>query len=318
MRRSVWFFLLILGLSLSCSNHKPARVMSSGKMENVLYDYHLALVIGMQSGDSVVVRKREYVEAVFKKYGITQAEFDSSMVWYCRQTSQLYNIYQNVGKRLEKEARILGVQTSAATGYAQLSSEGDTANIWNGRNFYLLTANDANNLMSFSMKADSTFQPEDKFTWHFYSHFIYKQGRRSAIANLTVRYDNDSISNVFQQIFSDGENNITLLTANRPIKRINGFVYLSEKWSESEKILVVMNPTLVRFHKERPKEQLEPKVTPADSVARADSIRVADSLAEQARQKAEHSRPIPVGRQQQLNNPATIRRNSLRKLREVR
>lgn len=76
--------------------------MSEGKMEDVLYEYHLVQAIASSSGDSVNFRKHTYTDAVLKKYNISQAEFDSSLVWYSQHTENLYAIYQNIDKRLQK------------------------------------------------------------------------------------------------------------------------------------------------------------------------------------------------------------------------
>ena len=43
------------------------------------------------------------VDAVFKKYGTTEAVFDSSLVWYTRNTEVLSKIYERVSKRLKAQ-----------------------------------------------------------------------------------------------------------------------------------------------------------------------------------------------------------------------
>lgn len=48
------------------------------------------------------------MDAVFKKYGTTQAAFDSSMVWYTRNTEVLSKIYDKVRKRLKDEQELVG------------------------------------------------------------------------------------------------------------------------------------------------------------------------------------------------------------------
>lgn len=50
-------------------------------------------------------KKALYVEAVFKKYGTTEEVFDSSMVWYTRNTKILSEIYEKVNKRLKAQQK---------------------------------------------------------------------------------------------------------------------------------------------------------------------------------------------------------------------
>ena len=71
-------------------------------MENLLYDYHVAKSMGDNLPYSENYKKALYINAVFKKYGTTQAAFDSSMVWYTRNTEILSKIYDKVKKTLER------------------------------------------------------------------------------------------------------------------------------------------------------------------------------------------------------------------------
>ena len=82
-----------------CKVKRPSDVISESKMENLLYDYHVAKSMGDNLPYSENYKKALYIDAVFKKYGTTQAAFDSSMVWYTRNTEILSKIYDKVKKR---------------------------------------------------------------------------------------------------------------------------------------------------------------------------------------------------------------------------
>ena len=82
-----------------CKVKRPSDVISESKMENLLYDYHVAKSMGDNLPYSENYKKALYINAVFKKYGTTQAAFDSSMVWYTRNTEILSKIYDKVKKR---------------------------------------------------------------------------------------------------------------------------------------------------------------------------------------------------------------------------
>lgn len=86
-----------------CKVKRPSDVISESKMENLLYDYHVAKSMGDNLPYSENYKKALYIDAVFKKYGTTQAAFDSSMVWYTRNTEILSKIYDKVKKRLKDE-----------------------------------------------------------------------------------------------------------------------------------------------------------------------------------------------------------------------
>lgn len=300
--KDVLIFIVFL-LVVSCKNKRPTGILSPSKLEDVLYDYHIARSIAGLNGDSIEFRRMEYTEAVFHRYGISRAEFDSSMLWYSRHTNELYKVYQNIDKRLNKEASLLGIQTNNATSYSQLSDKGDTANVWKGRDFYCLTTKDANNLLSFNIKADTSYYPQDRLLWNFRSRYVYQSGRRDAIVSLSVRYDNDSVGTVTQHLGSDGEYSISLDVANRKIKRVNGFVYHNAQWTKEEKILIIDNLSLVRFHKKKEMPLAADTASVADSAQAKPSPVTADSLPPIPDEETRHAAPIPARRRTIQTDP---------------
>ena len=294
MRNKCVFILVILLLAVSCKNKRPAGVLNPSKLEDVLFDYHIARSIAGLSGDSIDFRRMEYTEAVFRKYRISRAEFDSTMLWYSRHTNELYNVYQNIEKRLNKEASLLGIQTSNANSYSKLSDKGDTANVWKGRDFYCLTTKDANNLLSFNIKADTSYYPQDRLLWNFRPRFVYQSGRRDAVVSLSVRYDNDSVGTVTQHLGSDGEYSISLDVANRRIKRVYGFVYHNAPWTKEEKILIIDNISLVRFHQQKEKPLQADTASVADSTQNQPLPIATDSMQGKADASSHHAAPVPA------------------------
>ena len=105
-------FLIILLLSLFACEEKPDGLLSKGEMEDVLYDYHIAQYMAASMPYEERYKSYLYVEAVFEKHGITEAQFDSSLVYYNRHTAQIRDIYQHVQRKLER---------AEATKYAQVS-----------------------------------------------------------------------------------------------------------------------------------------------------------------------------------------------------
>lgn len=96
-----------LMLIVGCKPGVPSEIIQPDDMEDILYDYQLADAMAQQSSD-YAYNQVLYREAVFKKYGITSAEFDSSMVYYTRHTESLHKIYENIAERLRNEALSLG------------------------------------------------------------------------------------------------------------------------------------------------------------------------------------------------------------------
>ncbi len=85
---------------------RPRGVLSSRELQSVLYDLHrteaIIQAIGYNYGHDEEVGKYYYV--VLAKHGITQAQFDSSMVWYIDHPQRIHHIYHPLFERCEAEA----------------------------------------------------------------------------------------------------------------------------------------------------------------------------------------------------------------------
>lgn len=253
MRRIFGFalFALIITLFVSCKPKVPSDIIQPSKMEDLLYDYHLAQAVADQDAPNKAdYNRRLYFDAVLKKHKVTQAEFDSSMLYYQRHTERLYNIYDNINKRLQNEA---GTNSGdgANSKYANLKANSDTALIWKGNTSEFLLASAPFNKMSFYIKADSSYHAGDAFEFSMDVQFIMEDGSRDAVALLAVRYDNDSIAT--QNIHMSSPSHYTIMIPSFPkhkIKDIRGFVYLS-KCGDSKttlKMMCLSNIMLMKFH----------------------------------------------------------------------
>lgn len=294
--KSRYCVILIFTLfcTFSCKVSTPEDIIDESTMEDILYDYHIMHSAAYQQKDSANIYMHRYADAVFDKYGVTEAEFDSSLVWYSTHTEKLYKIYENINERLEAEASALGSDVSFKSQYSDLSANGDTANIWNGKIFYLLSAKNER-YVTFSIDADSSFHPRDKFMLHYNSLFVYKEGMKDCIMGLCVQYDNDSIGSVTYHSYGGGENSVSIETIDRPIKRVYGFIYLNAENSEYDKIMCVMNPNLIRFHYKEP----EQTTIELSEDSQNDSIENINSESNGLINK-EHNRPLPMKIEQEI------------------
>lgn len=247
-------FLLCL---YACKPGIPSGVLSPSELEEVLYDYHLGQAVAENSNDSVEVKKYMYAQAVFEKHGITSADFDSTMVWYSIHATYLKDIYKRLSERYESEAKIITAVTGEGELYSNLSAQGDTANIWQDRAFWVLRPYRSEDKLLFSIHADSTFRVGDEFLWRFDSRFIAKSGTNDAYVALYIRYANDSVVASTQRILSKTEVKLRVKGDERhAIQSVNGFVYLKQtKKSGEYQLMLLDRMMLVRFHHDiAPKE----------------------------------------------------------------
>lgn len=100
-----WLIVLVLLLTVGGCTHRPAEVLSKRKMQALLVDLHrtdgLISVIGYNYGHDYAVAA--YYEYVLEKHGVTQAQFDSSLVWYTDHPLLFNRMYPKVLEQLKAE-----------------------------------------------------------------------------------------------------------------------------------------------------------------------------------------------------------------------
>ena len=124
---------------VGCKVKRPDDVISESKMENLLYDYHLAKSMGDNLPYSENYKKALYLDAVFKKYGTTEAVFDSSLVWYTRNTEVLSKIYEKVSKRLKAQQNEINHLIALRDNKPKMSESGDSIDVWPWKRLIRLT-----------------------------------------------------------------------------------------------------------------------------------------------------------------------------------
>ncbi len=291
----IFFLVTVILFFISCKVRTPKGIIPADEMENLLYDYHEAQAIAKNT-DNATRNTDIYTEAVLQKYEVNRAEFNKSMQYYSRHADQLYKIYSNLEKRFQNEVQAYGGNlANDGINHANLSTHGDTANIWVSKSYSLLTPKPGKNRFEFQIKADTSFMPKDRYEWHFNTLFVYKEGRKNAQTVLSVIYSNDSITTIQQPIYGDGENVISLQSSNLPIKRIEGFIYLDEPWNETTKLLFISRISLIRFHSVEPKNlKVAPAVDSVDNAKKAAEKKFIDSIQQSAKNsgKGDHFRSV--------------------------
>lgn len=245
------YILFLITLVLACTPSRPSGVLSEDDMEDILVDYHLALAMAEQQVGDLQVNRYVFTQTALKKHDITEAELDSSLLYWCRNSEDLVKICRNVSERLTFMAEAQGIERQEKNPYSYLATEGDTANVWNLRNSVVLIPNIIDNIYSFSIEADTTYSPGDYFLWAFKTHFLSSDHYNEAYALLSVHFENDSVVGTSQRLSSNRQMEIKLncpaKLSDVPIRSVNGTIYIPLR-DKGFGILAVDNFVLVRYH----------------------------------------------------------------------
>ena len=122
-------FIGVLCLT-SCKVKRPDTILSDAQMEAVLYDYHIAKVMGEQLPYNENYKRALYINSVFKKHAITEAEFDTSMAWLAHNPEVLRDIYEKINKRLKAEKENIDNLIAIHDNKPKESKAGDSINVW--------------------------------------------------------------------------------------------------------------------------------------------------------------------------------------------
>lgn len=253
--------LFITVVLTGCKPGIPGRYLQMDEMVDILYDYHVAdgmVQTNFDSPDSVAMRA--YRISILKNHGVTQADFDSSMIYYTRHTRLLQKVYDKIADRLDREA----VERGGQAGFTDLTENADTTNVWKLSTAFVLSPYLATNRISFEIKADSSYHEGDRMVLDFDAQFLYQDGMRDALVVLAVTYANDSVEYVNNSISTSSHYHMQIMNEGRlTIKAVRGFWMLSSdramptSSATTFKLFVVSNVRLVKMHVSEPVKKPE-------------------------------------------------------------
>ncbi len=282
MKRSLIILFLIM-LVMACTPSVPSEYIQPGEMEDILYDYHIgqAIVKAEHSGEQNDFKKTKYFLAVLEKHGVTQADFDSSMVYYYSHLVRLKSIYTEVNERLAENAKELGATVGAIGRYSQYSATGDTANIWKGASDIILIPRPTMNRYDFTVKVDTSFYKGDSFMFQFMSEYIWQSGSKDAVVCVVSKYEGDSIIQTVNHISVSGLSQVRI-PANREnkLKEMQGYIYLGKGGTDDENIrrmMFISQLQLIRFHNKDIKNDTKNSDDKKDSLSRTIDSRRSES-----------------------------------------
>lgn len=279
--QAVMGICLLIFVLAGCKVKRPDDVISEKKMEDLLYDYHIAKAMGDNVPYNENYKKALYIDAVFHKHGTTEAVFDSSMVWYTRNTETLSKIYEKVNKRLKAQRDEINHLIAIRDKKPETSAQGDSVDVWYWQRLVRLTNMPASNKYTFVLPADTNFKARDTLVWEIDYRFptVLPDTARTAIMAMQIVYENDSIVSEIKELMNSGKENIRLQGDTLGmLKEVKGFIYFVK--SKDPATLLIDNISLMRYH-----------CTDTLSSAARDSLNAAEALKADSLKQMTSSQP---------------------------
>lgn len=248
--RKYGFFALLAVVMVACKVERPGYVLSDGVMEKVLYDYHIAKAMGENLDYNEQYKRTLYLNAVFKKHNITQAQFDTTMAWYARHPEVVNEVYDIVRERLMASRENYNHLVSLRDGKPTRSKAGDSIDVWIWDRIHMLSGMPLDNKLMFTLPSDDNYQASDTIKWTVGFKFLSEQlvdTTKRPIMAMQVAYAKDTIISALCRVDSSQVAQLVLQADTLgDIKELRGFIYYPT--NQPKHTLLIDSVSLMRYH----------------------------------------------------------------------
>lgn len=190
-------------LLLSACDGRPRGVLSKSKMANVLVEMHKTdaalaekgLIIGRYSN------KAPYYKFILKKYDITQAQFDSSLVWYTKNPQRFENVYDDVLAQLTKIQKDVNENKYHPIDYEELGKQ--RMELWNKGKKYTFTKDSVRTKLDFEIKNEYLLY-RDVYVLKMLLYAARQDSCKNRHIELRINYFNGKSDYKIEKIHNDG------------------------------------------------------------------------------------------------------------------
>lgn len=252
MRKIDTLILVLLMVSLSgCRLRRPDNVLSPKKMEQFLYDYHLAQAVSQQLPRDEKYTTDAYVNWVYDKHGITKEEFDHSLIWYTRYPKELARIYKRLSNRIDDEYKAVSKSLSQIEKKSVAIQSGDSVNLWYLDRTALLNTSVFMNKLTYRINRDTTFYKGDTICLNLYGTFVSIDSGVPQYSYVSLSaYYGDSVFTADTILDSNGQVCLRLtLDSRTDFSSISGSINYMDSTDNRGSMLVLSDMELMRYHR---------------------------------------------------------------------
>lgn len=235
MKRLKGLILILIGLGIvSSCNKAPNGIIKESDMVDLLVDLHMADAYtdnypSQFPDDSTHMLLKQ---SVFAKHGVSQAMFDTSLVWYAHNMETYTDVYRRVIDKLNYESKNASKDMGklpktidndlpiAQTG-SYYKVDGDTADLWTNPRNWVLFSGMRSGYIPFDIEPDRDYVPGDCYELKFKS--IEDKDNLAAI--IAVDYSDGGTAYINRNRVSPQWNSLILQSDSmRTVRRIYGYI----------------------------------------------------------------------------------------------
>lgn len=226
-KRTLTYYLLsfIIGSTSITSCGDDRDKLSRDKMVEVLHDIQLAEAIYQTKYNDFRDKEQKdaLIQGILEKHGITQAELDSSLVWYADNAEIYMKVNDSVISSLKKEVDKLGKTLPRALGASNINNSILPA-------YYYLSGD----IPTLTFNLDSTqVKNYPQFSLEFNTLGI--EAKMKAEVEVLFEYA-DTI--IVQNQSLSGDNHFKVVSDTLPLKNISGYFHINSREVMNNKVLL--------------------------------------------------------------------------------
>jgi hypothetical protein len=233
----IYGILLLVCIAASCSR-VPKNVISDKKMRAVLYDMQIAEAIVETNYESYRTShdRQTVYDAVFTKHHITQAEYDSSLVWYGENMELYMRIYKLVLKDINGNIALIGdIKPNPLSGDV---SAKDSVDVWIYNRNFTFDSERTFNALTFDIEPQKPYSSGSSYVFSL-SVWGVSPGLKCKPKIRINAVHADTIISVYKDITGDGYYEAILRTvATKQVKRVYGYVMTSDTAASYRRIYI--------------------------------------------------------------------------------
>ena len=217
--------LFLLFLFVAACSRVPKGVIPERKMQQIITDMHLADAIinsDLSTYYDNEVKKALYL-SVFEKHRVTEAVYDSSLVWYGKNLDVYMQVYNmalvDVNRRIERIGTIAPEEV--------YNPHKDSVNIWRIGRYYEFYPSSLSNTIIFNFRESEEYNSGSIFVLGLHVWGL-ASGIQSPVDIHLHAEQNDTTIIVSDKIYNDGYHEIVLRSVPvKKVKQVFGYIRLN-------------------------------------------------------------------------------------------
>ncbi|MDR1454512.1 MAG: DUF4296 domain-containing protein [Tannerella sp.] len=220
-KRAVCFAAILLS---GCSR-TPDGIIPEKKMKEVMVDVQLAeaMIYTEPAAYPTAAGRRALYRSVFGKHRLTEAEYDSSMIWYGKHLERYMRIYNLALADVRARMEAIGdVKPDIAP-----ASNADSLDLWVFRKYYAFSPRSLSRRVIFDFRPDEPYSSGSVFVLGWRAWGLAPDMQASVEAHLRA-HQGDTTLSVKSTAGRDGRHEIYLKTIpTRRVDRVYGYIWLN-------------------------------------------------------------------------------------------